>query len=193
MFKKLKGAPFSQGIPLNILIFFTILSFLFLFPFLTERNQGPTLAEMPENYLEIQRGYSKGKFLTFHENTLSPYHTFWTKEEPVMAIITEEKEREVIEVVQTTITAYSSTVDQTDSTPYITASGSRVRDGVAAANFLPFGTEIRIPVYFGDKIFIIEDRMNARFSNRVDIWFPSRQQAIDFGITETKIEVLEEK
>ena len=33
------------------------------------------------------------------------------------------------------ITAYSSTPEETDSTPFITASGSHVRNGVAAANF----------------------------------------------------------
>lgn len=194
MSKKAKGVPSFQGIPLNILISLVILILLFLFPILTKKSQESTLAEVPESYLEIQRGYSKGKFLTFHENTLSPYHTFWIKEEPAMAIITEKETRErVIEVIKTTITAYSSTVDQTDSTPFITASGSWVRDGIAAANFLPFGTRIRIPAYFGDKIFTIEDRMNARFNNRVDVWFSARQQALNFGIKETKIEVLEGK
>src|SRR3990167_1248447 len=40
-----------------------------------------------------------------------------------------------------TITAYSSTPEETDSTPFITASGTHVRDGVVAANFLPLGTD----------------------------------------------------
>ena len=35
-----------------------------------------------------------------------------------------------------TITAYSSTPDQTDSTPFITAYNTFVRDGIVAANFL---------------------------------------------------------
>ncbi|MDP3003980.1 MAG: hypothetical protein Q8N43_00505, partial [Candidatus Azambacteria bacterium] len=34
------------------------------------------------------------------------------------------------------LTAYSSTPDQTDDTPFITASNTRVRDGIVAANFL---------------------------------------------------------
>lgn len=88
------------------------------------------------------------------------------------------------------ITAYSSTPDETDSTPFITASGSHVRNGVAAANFLPFGTKFRIPELFGDKVFAIEDRMHSRFSNRVDIWFETKENAKKFGKQFSKIEIL---
>jgi len=88
------------------------------------------------------------------------------------------------------ITAYSSEPEQTDSTPFITASGAHVRPGVAAANFLPLGTAIRIPELFGDRVFIIEDRMNKRFSNKVDIWFPEKSQAKIFGLQRATIEVL---
>mgnify|MGYP001582149052 CR=1 FL=1 len=89
-----------------------------------------------------------------------------------------------------TATAYSSTVDQTDNTPFITASGTYVRDGIAAANFLPFGTVFRIPDLYGDKIFIVEDRMNKRYWHRVDIWFPERQMAKEFGIKQIRIEIV---
>lgn len=89
-----------------------------------------------------------------------------------------------------TATAYSSTVDQTDNTPFITASGTYVRDGIVAANFLPFGTVIKIPELFGDKIFIVEDRMHKRFSHRLDIWFPERQMAKEFGIKRIQIEIV---
>ena len=90
-----------------------------------------------------------------------------------------------------TITAYSSTPDQTDSTPFITAYNTFVRDGIVAANFLKFGTKIKIPRYFGDKIFTVEDRMHQRFSNRVDIWFPTRQEANNFGVKTTELVVLQ--
>lgn len=87
-------------------------------------------------------------------------------------------------------TAYSSTIDQTDSTPFITASGTYVRDGIVAANFLPFGTMFKIPDLFGDKVFIVEDRMHRRFSHRVDIWFPERQMAREFGVKQIRIEIV---
>ena len=47
--------------------------------------------------------------------------------------------------LQVIITAYSSTPCQTDDTPYITAAGTSVRDGIVANNYLSFGTKIRIP------------------------------------------------
>ncbi len=99
-------------------------------------------------------------------------------------------ELKLIKTHTVTATAYSSTPDQTDDTPFTTASGTTVRDGVVATNFLPFGTLIRIPDIFGDKIFVVEDRMNRRYTTRVDIWFPERELAKIFGIKTIKIEVV---
>ncbi len=89
------------------------------------------------------------------------------------------------------ITGYSSTLDQTDDSPFITANGTYVRDGIIAANFLPFGTRIKIPEIFGDKIFVVEDRMNRRYWQNVDIWFPDRASAREFGLKKAKIQILE--
>ena len=90
------------------------------------------------------------------------------------------------------ITAYSSTVWQTDDTPHITASGTWVRDGIIANNYLALGTRVRIPELFGDKIFVVEDRMNWRKGNYTfDIWFADYWQALNFGAKRTYIEVLE--
>ena len=94
------------------------------------------------------------------------------------------------EVFVVTATAYSSTPDQTDDTPFITARNTRVWDGLAAANFLPFGTEFRIPDLYGNKIFVIEDRMNRRYWHRVDIWFPEKQMAKEFGVKKIRIEIV---
>lgn len=88
------------------------------------------------------------------------------------------------------ITAYSSTPDQTDDTPFITATGDHVADGIIAANFLPFGTLVQIPKYFGDKIFVVKDRMHKRFSDRVDVWFPDRESALRFGKRTMEIVIL---
>lgn len=90
------------------------------------------------------------------------------------------------------VTGYSSTPDQTDDTPFITASNKLVRDGIVACNFLDFGTKIRLPELFGDKIFVVEDRMHEKYStNHIDIWFPDRETAQNFGIKETILEILE--
>ena len=90
------------------------------------------------------------------------------------------------------VTAYSSSPDETDSTPFITASGTRVRDGIVATNILPIGTRIMIPEHFGDKEFVVEDRMHSRKTNNVDIWMPSKQKAKNFGIAFTSIVVVNE-
>ena len=98
-----------------------------------------------------------------------------------------------IEEYTITVTGYSSTSDQTDDDPFTTASNRQVRWGYVAANFLPFGTKIRIPELFGDEVFEIQDRMNRRHANRVDIWFSSRYNAERFGISNNvTIEIVEE-
>jgi len=85
-------------------------------------------------------------------------------------------------------TAYSSTVDQCDSSPFITANGTHVHDGTLAANFLKFGTKVKFPALYGDKIFIVEDRM--RSNTKVDLWFPTRQEAKNFGARVVEMEIL---
>lgn len=87
-------------------------------------------------------------------------------------------------------TAYSSTPEETDSSPFITASGTYVREGVVAANFLPFGTVIKIPDLFGDKTFVVEDRMNKRYFWNVDIWFPTKNAAREFGVKRVRVEIV---
>ncbi len=105
------------------------------------------------------------------------------------------KKEKVIKTYNIPITAYSSTVDQCDSTPCITANGFDLckhnQEDVIAANFLPFGTKVRIPEIFGDRIFTVQDRMNARYYYRADIWMKTRESAIKFGLVYTTIEVLE--
>lgn len=93
------------------------------------------------------------------------------------------------------ITAYNSEAKQTDNSPCITANGFNVcENGIedtVAANFLPFGSKVKIPELFGDRVFIVRDRMNKRFSNRVDVWMIERPDAVKFGVKTAKIEVLE--
>ncbi len=88
-------------------------------------------------------------------------------------------------------TAYSSTPDQTDGSPFITAMGTHVRDGIIATNFLPFGTKIKIPEIYGDRVFVVEDRMNRRYWHSIDLWFPDRNSALGFGSKKVKIQILE--
>ena len=90
------------------------------------------------------------------------------------------------------VTAYTSDPDETSDHPLITASGGMVRDGEVAANFLPFGTKIQIPALFGDKIFTVEDRTSPKFGGRVDIWMPTYNKAVNFGIQSAQIVILDD-
>ncbi len=94
--------------------------------------------------------------------------------------------------VRVVATGYSSSVLETDDTPFITATNTRTRSGVLALSrdllrrFTPGA-----PFSFGDRVhisglgyFVVEDVMNARWTQRVDIWFPSRGEAIHFGLRE---------
>ena len=93
-------------------------------------------------------------------------------------------------VITAVVTAYSSTVDQTDDDPFMAANGP-VYDGMVAVNWLPFCTKVRFPDLYGDKIFSVEDRMNAKYGyGRVDIWMNApRPQVDNFGVQRLKMEI----
>lgn len=93
--------------------------------------------------------------------------------------------------VKSVITVYTSTPDQTDDSPFIAASGKHVYDGMIAANWLPFGTKIKIPALYGDKVFTVDDRMNKRYGfGRMDIWLDtSKKEARKFGVKRLEVEI----
>lgn len=120
------------------------------------------------------------------------------KQETKEKIITKASSSPIIKVIKTSthsMTAYNSEAAQTDNSPCITANGFNVcKHGIedtVAANFLPMGTKIRIPELFGDRIFVVRDRMNKRYTERVDIWMLSRADALKFGVKKAKIEIVE--
>jgi len=86
------------------------------------------------------------------------------------------------------VTAYTSSPEETDDDPFITASGERVGKGTAACpSRYSFGTEIVIE----GKTYRCQDRMNSRYreTNRFDIWMESKDEAYEWGIKELQIEV----
>ena len=105
-----------------------------------------------------------------------------------------ENENKVVKSAYYTITAYNSEPGQTDDSPCITANGFNVcKHGIEdtiAANFLSFGTKVKIPELFGDRVFIVRDRMNRRYQSRVDVWMLEKQDALNLGRQIAKIEIL---
>lgn len=100
-------------------------------------------------------------------------------------------------IVRVLSTAYSSDVAQTDNSPCITATGYDVCENYAkygaantiASNFLPMHTVIKIPELYGDELFVVRDRMNDRFYNRLDLWMPTKGQAVRYGVKYIRVEV----
>ena len=88
------------------------------------------------------------------------------------------------------ITAYNAVPEQTDDTPFITASSEHVRDGIVA---LSSDLERTLELEFGDIVvletrdggflgeFEFKDRMNKRWRNRVDIFMWKVKDARKFG------------
>lgn len=88
-----------------------------------------------------------------------------------------------------TATAYTSRVQETDSSPFIAAWGDHVFWGMVASNSLPRGTKLQIPEYFGDKMFSVLDTMNSRYYHHIDIWMPDLDDAKSWGSRYVEIKV----
>ena len=93
------------------------------------------------------------------------------------------------------VSAYNPVSAQTDSTPEITASNKRVRDGIVA---LSRDVEEEFGFKFGDIVvieglgsFVFEDRMNRRWRRRVDILMHSPEAARKFGVRNLSLVVSE--
>lgn len=107
--------------------------------------------------------------------------------------VPDAEEIKPVRIVNSAVTAYNSLPGQTDGSPFVTADGSCVGDGIVAANFLRIGTKVRLPDLFGDKIFEVRDRMNERYTYRIDVWMKEKKDAKQFGYKrKVKIEVLED-
>ncbi len=94
--------------------------------------------------------------------------------------------------VKVVATGYTSSIFETDATPFVTAANTATREGILALSrdllreYTPGA-----PFSFGDRVhvsglgdFLVEDVMNARWSNRIDVWFASRLDAVHFGLRE---------
>ena len=88
------------------------------------------------------------------------------------------------------ITAYTSSADECGNDLGITSSGELARDGIVACNFLPRGTRIKIPALFGNKEFVVKDRMKRRKWNFVDVWVETKKTAFQIGKRASKIVIL---
>lgn len=93
-------------------------------------------------------------------------------------VITVKADSENVQTMQAEVSAYTSSVEETDDTPFITASGVKTRPGIVANNCLEFGTRVVI----GGVEYEVQDRMNRRYGCEVfDIWKQSKHEARTWG------------
>jgi len=95
------------------------------------------------------------------------------------------------------VTAYNvGDIEQCWGDPCVSANGADIcslvdaGEKLAAANFVPFGTILRIDG-MGD--YKVIDRMNARYTDRIDLAMPlnEKKQAIKFGLKRLRVEILQ--
>lgn len=87
------------------------------------------------------------------------------------------------------VTVYTSRIQETDDSPYITAYNEKVRRGSVAVSrdllqFFDFGKEIVLENY---GIFTVTDVMNKRYKNSVDIWSGDLEAARHHGRQKTTL------
>ena len=100
-----------------------------------------------------------------------------------------EKQIARVEKVLAIVTAYTSSVDETDSRPWETASGSIAGYGsVACPDRLAFGTRVVID----GKEYTCDDRMNIRYrdGDHFDIWKETKAKAFIWGRQVMEVEIL---
>lgn len=87
------------------------------------------------------------------------------------------------------VTAYTSSPDETDDTPFITASGAHTTPGeIACPSKYAFGTQVKIH----DAIYTCEDRMNAIYADQehFDVWVYTKDEAYEWGHQTLDVEIL---
>lgn len=89
------------------------------------------------------------------------------------------------------ITAYCHCEKCCGKSDGITASGARVTANQTIAvdpNIIPLGSEVMID----DQVYIAEDTGGAIKGNRIDMYFPTHEEALNFGVQYIEVILLEE-
>lgn len=108
--------------------------------------------------------------------------------------VLETKDAQAQWVKTLTVTAYNPTVEQCDDDPLVAASLRKVKPGTVAVSRdlfdagWVFGKKIRIE---GLGIFEINDLMNARFTNSIDVFMWDQDKAIRFGKRQKTVALLD--
>lgn len=147
-----------------------------------------------------------------------PVATVEILEPVVQEPVVEETPDEVLLVADTELptytlksTAYNSLESQTDSTPFVTATGATTAFGIIAVSpdmleAIPYGSLVRLKdlgsyrsgrgegkfqdVLDTQGLFIVEDTMHPRKFEQIDVWFPHQAEALSWGVRKVELEVV---
>jgi len=93
-------------------------------------------------------------------------------------------------IIEVTITAYTPSYSECDSDPHITSSNKKVKLGYVA---LSRDLEADMGLEFGDMVLIpfeFQDRMNKKWTKRIDLFLWSKDSALLFGKRKTKVFII---
>lgn len=99
---------------------------------------------------------------------------------------------EVHKKIQASVSAYTSSADETDSNPFENAMGTRPQHGSMAC---PREYKLGTTVYIGERRFVCDDRMNIRYNDgkHFDIWVEDKATAYAWGRQSIEVSVVIEK
>lgn len=90
-------------------------------------------------------------------------------------------------IIKARVTAYTSSVEETDDTPFVAASGTSTRPGIIACpRKYPFGTIFEIQ----GRRYDCQDRMALKNDGMFDIWMSTKEEAYRFGTQELEVKIL---
>lgn len=131
-------------------------------------------------------GYQKG----IAQKTVEKPEVAAKVEAPVVA---KEEEMGEWQTINMRVTAYCPCPKCTGTdSPGVTASGHKIQSGdtfVAADKRYSFGTEMIVPGYNDDQPVEVLDRGGAIKGNRIDVFFPTHEEALEWGVKNLDVRV----
>lgn len=108
------------------------------------------------------------------------------QETETTSLIVEENKPEFFDLGEFKLTAYCACEKCCGKSDGITASGAKVQQGITIAadtDILPFGTNVII----NGHEYTVQDRGGAIKGNRIDIYFDSHEDALEFGVQKAEV------
>ena len=129
-------------------------------------NAGSKQTKQVDDYITESGNKKIKEIIKYVERDI---HTLWVSYD--IALV--KAESDIMELNGITITSYNNIAEQTDDTPHIMASNRIVYEGAVA---ISRDLKSKYDLKYGDilehnnRFFVIEDLMNERYKNRVDIF-----------------------